>query len=86
MCESYISPQQTIGIIDTTIREIFKRCPLVLIDVKMGRLYDAAERTRILKAEPTFKELVSSTTVRLDKARITRVVAKYFQYVMFSHV
>lgn len=81
-----MSPQQTIVAIDVTIREFFKICPLVLIDVKTGRLCDAAERMRIFKLETAFKELVSSTTVRLDKARITRVVAKYFQYVMFSHV
>ena len=38
------------------------------------------------KSESQFKELVSSMTEHLDDKRILRVVAKYFQYVTFSHV
>ena len=67
------------------VREIFRMCPIVLIDVTTGRLCDGQERTRIFKAEPPFKELVSSMTARVDDARILQVVSRYFQYVTFSH-
>ncbi|KAG8216979.1 hypothetical protein J3R82DRAFT_7285 [Butyriboletus roseoflavus] len=82
----YISPSRSETMIDSVIREIFKICPLVLIDVKSGRLCDGPERLRTFKSEPQFKELVSSMTEKLDDIHILQVVEKYFQYVMFSHV
>ena len=86
MRKNYVSPEETIRTIDNIIRQLIKICPLFLIDVKTGRLCGTAEQVRLFKADSAFKELVSSTTVTLDKARIMRVVTKYFQYAMFSHV
>jgi hypothetical protein len=71
--------------IDAAIHEIFRICPLVLIDIKTGLLCDGPERTRIFKSDPAFKELVSSMTEKLDKNCILQVVSGYFRYVMFSH-
>ena len=72
--------------IDSIIYGIFKICPLVLIDVKSGRMCDGPERMRTFKSEPQFKELVSSMTDKLDDILILQVVGKYFEYAMFSHV
>ncbi|KAI6009487.1 hypothetical protein F5J12DRAFT_40085 [Pisolithus orientalis] len=83
--KSYVSPSETIAAIDPIIRQILKSCPLVVIDVTTGRLCDGPERIRILKADPSFKELVSSMMKEVDNLRILRVVAKFFGYVMFSH-
>ncbi|KAI5993570.1 hypothetical protein EDD15DRAFT_906338 [Pisolithus albus] len=40
----------------------------------------------IFKADPSFKELVSSTTRELNKEWILEAVTSFFEYVMFSHV
>ncbi|KAI6042813.1 hypothetical protein EDC04DRAFT_2600688 [Pisolithus marmoratus] len=82
---NYISPSETIASIDSIVREILKSCPLVVIDVATGCLCDGPERTRIFKAGPMFKELVSSMTREVDSERILRVVESFFGYVMFSH-
>ena len=84
--ETYVSPAQVEAAVDTIIQGVCMICPLVLVDVETGRLCDVPERIRIFKLEPPFKALVSSMTRELDHARILRVVAKYFQYVMLSHV
>ena len=84
--KKYISPFQSETTIEKTVREVFKTCPLVLIDVKSGRLCDGSAGMRIFKSTSQFKELMSSTTEMLDNTRIQRVVEEYFQYVMFSHV
>ncbi|KIK18950.1 hypothetical protein PISMIDRAFT_108651, partial [Pisolithus microcarpus 441] len=84
--KNYISPSQTIAAIDAIVRGILKSCPLVVIDVKTGYLCDGPERMRIFKDSPTFKELVSSMTSKLDHERIQRVVEGFFGYVMLSHV
>ncbi|KAI5986042.1 hypothetical protein F5J12DRAFT_898845 [Pisolithus orientalis] len=81
--KNYISPSDTIVAINSIIREIC--CPFVVIDVTTGRLCDEAERMRIFKADPSFKELVSSMTKKVDKTRIRPVVKRFFAYVMFSH-
>ena len=72
--------------INNTVQEAIKICPLVLIDVKSGRLCDGPERMHAFESEPQFKELVSSMVQGLDNGRIQRVVAEYFRYVTFSHV
>ncbi|KIK14232.1 hypothetical protein PISMIDRAFT_117373, partial [Pisolithus microcarpus 441] len=41
---------------------------------------------RIFKADPSFKEVVSSTTRELDNERIIEAVTRFFGYAMFSHV
>ena len=82
---NYVSPSVTTATIDAAIHEIFKVCPHVLIDIKTGLLCDGPERTRVFKADPAFKELVSSTTEELDEDRILQAVSGYFRYVMFSH-
>ena len=82
---NYVSPSVTMAAIDAAIYETFKTCPLILIDIKTGLLCDGPERTCIFKADPTFKELVSSMTEELDENYILQVVSGYFRYVMFSH-
>ncbi|KAI9569820.1 hypothetical protein HD554DRAFT_453126 [Boletus coccyginus] len=82
----YISPSRSEKIIDSVIQGIFKICPLVLIDVKSGRLCNGSDRAHTFKSESQFKKLVSSMTKELDDERIRRVVEEYFQYVTLSHV
>ncbi|KAF8556859.1 hypothetical protein OG21DRAFT_1482770 [Imleria badia] len=84
--KKYVSPSQSKTAIESVVRGVSKICPIVLIDVKCGRLCDGPERMDTFKSESQFKELVSSMTERLDDERILRVVVKYFQYVTFSHV
>ncbi|KAI6041619.1 hypothetical protein EDC04DRAFT_1223886 [Pisolithus marmoratus] len=84
--KNYISPSETIAAIDPIVNGVLKGCPLVVIDVTTGHLCDGAERMRVFKAGPKFKELVSSMTRELDHERILRVVTLFFGYVMFSHV
>ncbi|KAI6141936.1 hypothetical protein BKA82DRAFT_2631360 [Pisolithus tinctorius] len=84
--KNYISPSETIGVIVLTVRDILKNCPLVAIHVTSGCLCDGLQRMRIFKADPSFKELVSSMTTEIDNERILRVVRRFFRYVMFSHV
>ncbi|KIO10640.1 hypothetical protein M404DRAFT_128934, partial [Pisolithus tinctorius Marx 270] len=84
--KNYLSPSDTVAAIDAVIRRILKNCPLVIINVTTGRLCDGPERIRIFKADPSFKELVSSMTTEVDNERTLRVVAFFFGYVMFSHV
>ncbi|KAI9569839.1 hypothetical protein HD554DRAFT_2313201 [Boletus coccyginus] len=84
--KKYVSPSWLEKIIDNVIHGIFKICPLVLIDVKSGRLCDGSDRAHTFKSELQFKKLVSSMTKELDDERIQRVVEEYFQYVTLSHV
>ncbi|KAF8431059.1 WD40-repeat-containing domain protein [Boletus edulis BED1] len=72
--------------IDDIIHGVFKISPLVLIDVKSGRLCSGAERAYMFKSEPHFKALVSSMTKERDDRRIQQVVEDFFRYVMLSHV
>ncbi|KAI6156824.1 hypothetical protein BKA82DRAFT_4335576 [Pisolithus tinctorius] len=81
--KNYISPSDTVVAINPIISEIC--CPLVIIDVTTGYLCDGTERIHIFKADPMFKELVSSMTKKVDKTLIRPVVEKLFGYVMFSH-
>ena len=84
--KKYAPPSQSETVVDNSINEVFRICPLVLIDVKSGRLCDGPKRRDIFKSEQQFKELISSMAERLDHERIQRVVEEYFQYVTFSHV
>ncbi|KIO02181.1 hypothetical protein M404DRAFT_715004 [Pisolithus tinctorius Marx 270] len=81
--KTYISPSDTIVAIGSIVSEIC--CPIVVIDVATGYLCDETERMRIFKADPRFKELVSSITKNVDKTLIRPVVERFFGYVMFSH-
>ncbi|KAF8550350.1 TPR-like protein [Imleria badia] len=83
---NYTVPSETITAVDTVIHEIFKLCPLVLIDIKTGRLCNAQERIEMFKSETPFKKIVSETATRkIDRAHIRQSVAKYFKWIMFSH-
>ncbi|KAI9569843.1 hypothetical protein HD554DRAFT_2327802 [Boletus coccyginus] len=86
LAQKYVSPTRSETIIDTAIRGVLKICPLVLIDVKSGRLCDGPARAHTFKSESQFEELVSSMTKELDDGRIQQVVEEYFQYVTLSHV
>ena len=66
--------------IDAAIHETSKICPLVLIDVKTGLLCDEPERTRVFKADPAFKELVSSMTEELDENIILQVISDTLRF------
>ncbi|KAI6042809.1 hypothetical protein EDC04DRAFT_2600686 [Pisolithus marmoratus] len=81
---NYISPSETIAAIDDIVREHLKSYPLVVINVTTGCLCDSAERVRIFKADPSYKELVSSPN-ESNAERILRVVARFFGYATFSH-
>ncbi|KAI5989888.1 hypothetical protein EDD15DRAFT_2370189 [Pisolithus albus] len=76
---------ETIKLIDERIDAIREISPYVLIDVRNGKLCDAAERIRMFKTDTIFYELVSSMSTELNTSRIGEMVAKYFRYVMFSH-
>ncbi|KAF8556862.1 hypothetical protein OG21DRAFT_1495255 [Imleria badia] len=82
----YVSPTRSDMTITNAVHEVFRTCPLVLIDVKSGRLCDRPERMHTFKSELEFKELLSSMTKELDEERTQRVVEEYFQYVTLSHV
>ena len=83
---NYTAPRDTITAIDDAIDEIFRLCPLVLIDVTTGRLFNAQERIQMFKSEAPFKKIISETAMRkIDRAHIRQSVAKYFKWVMFSH-
>ena len=84
--EKYVSPSRSGSAIDDVVRGVLKVSPLVLIDVKNGRLCDGRERMRTFRLELQFKELVSSMTHELDNGRIRQVVEEYFLYVTLSHV
>ncbi|KAI6156853.1 hypothetical protein BKA82DRAFT_716225 [Pisolithus tinctorius] len=83
LLKNYVSPSDTVAAIESIVDEI--RCPFVVIDVTTGCLCDETERMRIFKADPRFKELVSSMTKKVDKTVIRPVVERFFGYVMFSH-
>ena len=84
--ENYTPPDETETAIKAAIHETFKFCPLVLIDVTTGRLHGAKERVGIFKSESTFQKLVSETATRkIDRRHILQSVARYFQWIMFSH-
>ncbi|KAI6017080.1 hypothetical protein EDC04DRAFT_486331 [Pisolithus marmoratus] len=83
--KNYISPSEAIAVIDPIARGVLKSGPLVVIDVTTGCLCDSHERMRIFKADPLFKELVSSMTRKVRNERILRIVSSFFGYVMFSH-
>ncbi|KAF8555425.1 hypothetical protein OG21DRAFT_1602885 [Imleria badia] len=84
--KKYVSPSLWETIICNAIKGVSKTSPLVLIDVKSGRLCDEQKRKDALMSEEQFKELRSSMTEELDNERIQQVVEKYFQYVTLSHV
>ncbi|KAI6015351.1 hypothetical protein F5J12DRAFT_527514 [Pisolithus orientalis] len=83
--KNYISPSETVAAIDPVVHGIVKNCPLVVIDVNTGCLCDGPEQIRIFKADPSFKELVSSMKTAVDNEQILQVIASFFGYVMFSH-
>ncbi|KAI5984707.1 hypothetical protein EDC04DRAFT_3149942 [Pisolithus marmoratus] len=84
--KNYISPDETVARINSTVIEILKSCPLVVIDVNTGRLCNGSEWRRVFEASSTFADLVLSMTKELDVERIRREVAFFFRYVMLSHV
>ncbi|KAI5998905.1 hypothetical protein F5J12DRAFT_784758 [Pisolithus orientalis] len=85
LCKNYLSPSETVAVIDPIIHRTLKNCPLVVLDVTTGRLCDITQRMRIFKISPTFKELVSSMMKAMDDKWILRVIASFFGYIMFSH-
>ncbi|KAN0084037.1 hypothetical protein V8E55_007541 [Tylopilus felleus] len=84
--KKYVPSTRLKKVIDNIVGNVFQISPLMLIDVKSGRLCDAPERSRTFESEQQFKELVSSMTEELDNRRIQQVVEEYFQYVTLSHV
>ncbi|KIK12134.1 hypothetical protein PISMIDRAFT_463973 [Pisolithus microcarpus 441] len=84
--QNYTSPSEATAVIDPVIRITLKNCPFVVIDVTTGHLCDGPERTRIFKADSSFRELISCMTRGANQEHIHHVVTGFFSYVMFSHV
>ena len=84
-CDRYISPSSTRATIHKIVQRTIHHLPRVLINTTTGRLHDRAEQAATFENHPIFKELVSSTTTRIDYVRIKREVRQYFRYVMLSH-
>ena len=59
--------------------------PHMLINTTTGRLFDRDKRASEFESQPIFKELVSSMTTHIDRARIRHEVQQYFRYVVLSH-
>ena len=57
----------------------------MLINTTTGRLFDRGKRASEFESQPIFKELVSSMTTHIDRARIRHEVQQYFRYVVLSH-
>ncbi|KAF8123611.1 hypothetical protein EV363DRAFT_1272508 [Boletus edulis] len=83
--DRYISPSSTRAFIRKVVQRTLHRSPRILINIATGRLHDRTEQASAFEALPIFKELVSSTTTRIDYVRIKREVRQYFRYVMLSH-
>ena len=67
------------------VEETIRHMPRVLIDTTTGRLYDKTRQAEAFEELPTFDELRSSMTTRLDRERIRKDVKGFYQYVMLSH-
>ena len=83
--DRYIRPSSTRATIRRIVQRTIRHSPHVLINTTTGRLHDRAEQESAFESAPIFKELVSSMTTRIDKARIKREVRQHFRYVMLSH-
>ncbi|KAF8127258.1 hypothetical protein EV363DRAFT_1346345 [Boletus edulis] len=83
--DQYISPSSTRATIRKIIHRTQRHSPRVLINTTTGHLHNRAEQASAFESLPIFKELVSSTTTRIDYVRIKREVREYFRYVMLSH-
>ena len=84
-CDDYVKPSSTQATIRETIQRTIRHSPRVLINTRSGRLHDKADQASAFEALPTFNELVSSMTRRIDIVRIKREIRKYFRYAMLSH-
>ena len=83
--DQFISPSRTRATIRKIVQRTIRHLPRVLINTTTGRLCNRAEQASAFESLPIFKELVSSTTTRIDYVRIKRGVRQYFRYVMLSH-
>ena len=85
--ENYTAPCVTVAAIGDAIPEISGLCPRVLIDVTTGELCDEQERIQRFKSGTSFQKIVSETAMaKIDESRIRQSVAKYFKWIMFSHM
>ncbi|KAN0084044.1 hypothetical protein V8E55_007548 [Tylopilus felleus] len=82
--KKYVSPTRSKTNIDNVVSDVFKIIPLVLIDVKNGRLCYDLERSRTFESEVQFKDLVSSMTDGLDIRRTQQVAEEYSLIGMFK--
>ncbi|KAF8417750.1 hypothetical protein L210DRAFT_3580341, partial [Boletus edulis BED1] len=83
--DQYISPSSTRATIRKIVHQTLRHSPRVLISTTTGHLHNRAEQASVFESLPIFKELVSSTTTRIDYVRIKREVREYFRYIMLSH-
>ncbi|KAF8436821.1 hypothetical protein L210DRAFT_3547707 [Boletus edulis BED1] len=83
--DQYISPSSTRATIRKIVHRTLRHSPRVLINTTTGHLHNRAEQASAFESLPIFKELVSSTTTRIDYVRIKREVREHFRYVMLSH-
>ncbi|KAF8439913.1 hypothetical protein L210DRAFT_3760855 [Boletus edulis BED1] len=70
--DKYISPSSTRATICKIVQRTICHSPRVLINISTGRLQSRAEQASAFESLPIFKELVSSTTTRIDYVRIKR--------------
>ena len=83
--DKYISQSSKEEVIRKIVRQTIGHLPHVLINTTTGRLCNRVEQASTFESLPTFKELVSSMTTRIDYVRIKREVRQYFRYVKLSH-
>ncbi|KAF8423147.1 hypothetical protein L210DRAFT_3570785 [Boletus edulis BED1] len=83
--DRYITPSSTRATIRKVVQRTLRHSPRVLVDTATGRLLDRTEQASTFESLSVFKELISSTTTRIDYVRIKREVRQYFRYVMLSH-
>ncbi|KAF8436838.1 hypothetical protein L210DRAFT_3631882 [Boletus edulis BED1] len=83
--DRYISPSSTRATIRKVVHRTLRHSPRVVINTTTGRLHNRAEQASAFESLPIFKELVSSTTTRINYVRIKREVREHFRYVMLSH-
>ena len=82
--KQYQTPSRIRAKIHKIVRKTIRDSPLKLIDTSTGKIYGRDERIVMFESSVICKELISSTT-RISRSRIKRIVQEYFQYVVLSH-
>ncbi|KAI9566208.1 hypothetical protein HD554DRAFT_1206209 [Boletus coccyginus] len=81
----YVNPERTKEAIRAAINNAIRESPPVLINADSGRLLNKSGQAHSFESQPIFRELISSMTTHIDRARINHEVAEYYRYATFSH-